>query len=118
MVQLPIIGLQHEHEANPCIYEYKTGDESSEDLLYYSDSMPMQYTWLKDKNGKEIYEGDIVNQWTNPWKKEASIRKRFEIQWECKGGRTGYCLSESVSYEVIWNIYENPELITKTTNEQ
>ena len=78
----------------------------------------MQYTGLKDKNGKEIYEGDIVA--INAFEPRLNI-VRFD--------RGGFCLepileaplhssfwsdikyAEDDRSEVIGNIYENPELI-------
>lgn len=87
----------------------------------------MQYTGLRDKNGKEIYEGDIVR-FTNPIDEidqQIGVCK-FE-QDECnfvlqyKGYHhdhyalhTVYLISNvtyECSYEVIGNIYENPELL-------
>ena len=67
----------------------------------------MQYTGLKDKNGVEIYEGDIV--------------KSLGVSDYCFGVRPveyigssftikGYGLCERL-VEVIGNIYENPELL-------
>jgi uncharacterized phage protein (TIGR01671 family) len=75
----------------------------------------MQYTGVKDKNGKEIYEGDIIK-----WKDHIFIVKYFE-----KIGAFGfafiaddgvedfYDLSISDLSEVIGNIHENPELLEK-----
>ena len=75
----------------------------------------MQYTGLKDKNGKEIYEGDIVK--TNCCGGELV----FKIIWEENNTRfkreNAPYLSGGVPHgegcEVIGNIYENPELLEK-----
>lgn len=68
----------------------------------------MQYTGLKDKNGKEIYEGDIVLYQDEPFKYEWNCNGH----WMCK--RIDDNFSRVIDYwqaEVIGNIYENPELL-------
>ncbi len=79
----------------------------------------MQYTGLKDKNGKEIYEGDIVNLIPDGYVKElatvewdndnASWIYRRISQLELVNKRGVYVKWKPI--EVIGNIHENPELL-------
>jgi hypothetical protein len=77
----------------------------------------MQYTGFKDKNDKEIYEGDII-------RVEGPMRLPHEVVWWSGGfslrpydepafdgmQELGRALPEDL-WEVIGNIYENPELL-------
>ena len=66
----------------------------------------MQFTGLLDKNGKEIYEGDIVED--DMKQKEAVVMEYGE--WRVYG-RSLWQESKSKRIEVIGNIYENQELL-------
>ena len=83
----------------------------------------MQYTGFKDKNGKEIYEGDIAKLWFDEGEEvfwHSFLVKFFEGCFICEflqGDTEEYPIYEywndSQDLEVIGNIYENPELLTK-----
>jgi uncharacterized phage protein (TIGR01671 family) len=82
--------------------------------------MIMQYTGLKDKNGKEIYEGDIVKEFRKSRSfPEGKIFTRV-IEWSNEltlddmfgDTAAGFNLF-STNLEIIGNIYENPELLTE-----
>ena len=69
------------------------------------DYVLMQYTGLKDKNGKEIYEGDIVKTKFGNGKVFMRLGCWFIENQKELGYYSNYEL------EVIGNIYENPELL-------
>ncbi|EJP74655.1 YopX family protein [Campylobacter sp. FOBRC14] len=91
----------------------------------------MQYTGLKDRNGKEIYEGDILEFRANPFDRKRDLFQvvfkdgGFRDEWNNyigqylppdirnkQGGRVR--LNEAC--EVVGNIYENPELLEEDKN--
>lgn len=68
-----------------------------------------QFTGLKDKNGKDIYEGDIVHYWGGEycqgyWEFNRTVVIKDMID-DC------FMMGEYEFLEVIGNIYENPELL-------
>ena len=72
----------------------------------------MQYTGLKDKNGKEIYEGDILEfdelEWGGKDNKFVVGWNSLDACWDMGGGTA----SETKEWkEVIGNIYENKDLL-------
>ena len=78
----------------------------------------MQCTGLKDKSGKLIYEGDVINIWCkNLTKNQISEvkfckeRAAFTFDYFTDYGNIVPCTMEKTEIEVIGNIYENPELL-------
>lgn len=75
---------------------------SFQEVLRDENLTVMQYTGLKDKNGKEIYEGDILID---------ENAHSMEVVWNsarCRFDPVPFCWHV---FEIIGNIYENPELL-------
>jgi uncharacterized phage protein (TIGR01671 family) len=101
-----------------CLSEFNT--------KYHENTPVMQYTGLKDKNGKEIYEGDYVTMNGFTVIKGVLIKSEGEIVYcdniasfgvevldeECEGSSTTWSIEHfHGGFEVIGNVYENPELL-------
>lgn len=77
----------------------------------------MQFTGLKDKNGKEIYEGDIIN--------NGDINIKYVIEFIESGFRARQLGNQSTigleywrkQIEIIGNRWENPELLANLNNQ-
>lgn len=72
---------------------------------YWNDVELMQYTGLKDKNGVEIYEGDIVETEDYHLGDKLVVKGTKQIIDDIR-----FC-GKLIPCEVIGNIYENPEVV-------
>lgn len=102
--------IQHEEDGYIFCGHSQENDDWCEPIL-------MQYTGLKDKNGKEIYEGDILSGHS-----DGNVRVEWSNAnggWDCIfSDEANISISEMCSWfgnnaQVIGNIYENPELLNK-----
>ncbi len=98
---------------------FDIGDENfNDEIIKLEDVILVQYTGLKDKSGKEIYEGDIVKleadfgtenyiaEWENVY-----LRFSFKSINPSKVNMRVFKEESVLRAEIIGNIYENPELI-------
>ena len=99
--------------------------EERQNWLHFDDyDSIMQSTGLKDKNGQEIFEGDIVKRYRSPFFKakweyqiETVIKEEASLLLGREFGKNFGTIpfnspfAKSVLLEVIGNIYENPELL-------
>lgn len=95
--------------------------------MYSDKDTVMQFTGLKDKNGKEIYEGDVLMY------PATDGRGKGSVEWSdsfCSWMLARADYSETFSsfayprhtdgtcrFEIIGNIYENPELLSANETE-
>jgi uncharacterized phage protein (TIGR01671 family) len=94
----------------------ENGDYS---LNVINDIELLQFTGLYDKNGKEIYEGDIILYQVNDnYKCKAIVSWNidgFILMWQDKTSPNNLSDFWCENTEVIGNVYENPELLNEET---
>ncbi|HEC64930.1 hypothetical protein LCGC14_1098170 [marine sediment metagenome] len=72
----------------------------------------MQYTGLKDKNGKEVYEEDLLEVYCGNTKQSGLYEvKDLRSFYEALDTNDNYLRIDELNLEVVGNIYENPELL-------
>jgi uncharacterized phage protein (TIGR01671 family) len=108
------------------IYQYINLNEHKQDELlpWGTRDYPLQqFTGLLDKNGVEIYEGDIII-YTDPSGCDSFIAQViFNTDMTLSSlefglwNKNGYQRLDLGEYEVIGNIYENPELLKEQSDE-
>ncbi|MCW1031258.1 YopX family protein [Streptococcus anginosus] len=97
----------------------KIFDEDGDDWQESENFILMQSTGLKDKNGKEIFEGDVVVM--DGWRRQVVTFGTQEVEEDFGSVRIyrgfnlylggGYPNAVMSTFEVVGNIYENPELV-------
>jgi len=107
MIDVPILDIGGVGENGYTVLTPKT---------HYANVPVMQYTGLLDKNGVKIYEGDVVcNKWGKPWKvgfeiSKGSWRMVDIVEYSVLLSAAGV---KNDGVEVIGNIYQSPDLLTK-----
>ncbi|MCW1061868.1 YopX family protein [Streptococcus anginosus] len=101
------------------VYKADDAERVTEMNVHQDEVTLMQSTGLEDKNGKEIFEGDVVVM--DGWRRQVVTFGTQEVEEDFGSVRIyrgfnlylggGYPNAVMSTFEVVGNIYENPELV-------
>lgn len=114
-----IIGLKNPSEFAFCSVDCSERGQSGNLVIAVENpNHLMQSTGLKDKNGKLIFEGDILGGGlhatvTVKWDEKYACFTSYDVEEEgnTDGSLLGNDIQDCKEWEIIGNIYENPELL-------
>jgi len=99
----------------PSLSEFSDMNDEIENLTECGRYKLIQYTGLKDKNGKEVYEGDVLLDENGQIYTVEFFNYSFNVVHKDRKLSDIYTLWEYINNiflcEIIGNIYENPELL-------
>lgn len=105
--------LVSSNNLDAAIYFQKgNGNVKSMDWVYVNPETIGQFTGLRDKNGKEIYEGDILSLGEYANLEVRFVRGVFAFLWNGELDNEFPCNAPTQEWaEVVGNIHDNPELL-------
>ena len=123
MVSIAEVNLEHDGSGKTVIGRMTYASNEHHTIVHGENGYLLQFTGLKDKNGKEIYEGDILSNTTAivefdendvPVPTGEFRTNRRQVEWDAHWG--SWKLTDDIErgeLKVIGNIYENPELLPR-----
>ena len=115
----PAVATEFYPDGSWNIINWATHEDDEGTIVKSDNGEIMQFTGLQDKNGVDIYEGDIIrcSSMTNPGEVKWDNDGYWKVQGTGGYNFLGFTMIGTVNsidgetYEVIGNVYENPELL-------
>lgn len=115
-----VISLRFDYDGVPCAVVVSVKPFYDRELVKVEDIIIEQDTWIKDKNGREVYQGDIVAEHNGDI--IGTIIQHpsgeWQIAWVGIFGGVSKLYDHRDICEVIGNIHQNKELLEKKNDNE